>query len=64
MRYRQPIWRATALVILLGLQFGLTACQTENMARRSFPPDKRASLQSGGPHEGTAETMTVIVNYR
>ncbi len=64
MRCKQPIWKTTALVMLLGLQVGLTACQTENMARRTFPPNKRASLQSGGPHEGTAETMTVIVGYR
>lgn len=64
MRYTQTIWQTAALVMLLGWQLGLTACQTENMARRTFPPENRVALQSGGPHEGTAETMTVMVNYR
>ncbi len=64
MKLYQRALQMAAVAMALWLIAGLAACQTEQMARRSFPPDKRVSLQSGGPHAGTAETMTVIVNYR
>lgn len=57
------VMRAIAAILLLGIVAGLTACQTGQMARRSFPPEKRTALQPGGPHKGTAETLTVIVGY-
>lgn len=58
------ILQTAAVVMALGLIAGLAACQTEKMAHKTFPPEKRVGLQSGGPHKGTADTMTVIVNYR
>ena len=64
MRCIRCIWPTAAFVMVLWWLIGLTACQTEQMARRTFPPAKRITIQDGGPHEGTAETMTVIVNYR
>ena len=48
-------------ILMIG---GLSACQTEQMTRRNFPPERRTALQPGGPHAGTADTLTVIVDYR
>ncbi len=60
----QRIPKTFILIIVIGLFAGLAACQTEKMAHRTFPPDNRIGLQPDGPHKGTAETLTVIVNYR
>ena len=52
---------AAGLAILLAI--GLTACQSDPMLRRNFPPEQRISLESGGPYQVTAETMSVILGY-
>ena len=59
-----PILQATTLAAAILVAAGLAACQTSHMAHRSFPPEARTALQPGGPHDGTAETLTVIVGYR
>ncbi len=41
----------------------IAGCQSNQMAHRSFPPEKRHKLQAGGPHKGTAETLTVFFSY-
>ena len=51
---------AILLILLMG---GMAACQNNQMAHRNFPPEKRHNLQTGGPHKGTAETLTVIFSY-
>ncbi len=64
MPYR-PRHTTTLLGFLAILMIGvLLACQTEQMTRRNFPPERRTALQPGGPHAGTADTLTVIVDYR
>ena len=63
MNFPKRLWHPAAVFLALGVWVGLTACQTEKMARKTFPPENRVGIQSGGPHKGMAETMTVIVNY-
>ena len=55
---------AVLIAVAIMLAAGLTACQTGRVAERSFPPEQRIGLESGGPHKGTAETFSVIVGYR
>ena len=63
MDIRQFYPRVASVAALLLLAAGLSACQTNQAMRRSFPPEQRISLQSGGPHQGTTETMSVIIGY-
>ncbi len=59
-KYYPRVAAAAALLMLAGV---LSACQTSQAMRRSFPPEKRISLQTGGPHQGTTETMSVLIGY-
>ncbi|MDJ0811878.1 MAG: hypothetical protein QNJ01_17365 [Desulfobacterales bacterium] len=61
---KRPTQHAASVAIAILLATVLAACQTSQMARRSFPPEARTALQPGGPHQGTADTLTVIVGYR
>ena len=63
MGLRQFFPRLAFVAVLLMLAAGLSACQTNQAMQRSFPPEQRISLQTGGPHQGTAETFSVIVGY-
>ncbi len=56
--------RTAAILVVFGSLVGLTACQTEKIAHRNFSPERRTSLEPGGPHAGKADTVTVIVDYR
>ncbi len=64
MPYRPRHIKALLVFLAILMIGGLLACRTEQMTRRNFPPERRTALQPGGPHAGTADTLTVIVDYR
>lgn len=64
MHIRPKCLQSVTIAMLILMVAGLSACQTDRVPRRTFPTEQRFSLQPGGPHKGTAETMTVILTYR
>lgn len=61
---RPPPYRRQAAATAILMFSILAACQTDQLAGRSFPPEQRIQLQPGGPHKGIAETMTAFFDYR
>lgn len=56
--------QAIPIALTILMVAGLSACQTDRAPRHTFPTEQRFTLQPGGPHEGTAETLTVMLSYR
>lgn len=64
MNIRQNCLQPVTIAIMILMVASLSACQTDRVPQQTFPTERRFTLLTGGPHKGTAETLTVILTYR
>ena len=60
MQCKKAAWRALAGTLLLMLIF-LSACQG---LQKTVKPEDRIPLRDGGPHSGTWESKTMVLDYQ